>query len=63
MQLVYTNILSELMRPQPNAGALTWLEVREQASPLLTVSVVTVDEIMFGLSWRPPPRLYLRVQL
>ena len=26
-------------------------------NPRLTISVVTVDEIMFGLSWRPTARL------
>jgi predicted nucleic acid-binding protein len=53
MQLVDTNILSELMRPQPNAGVLAWLQGRERVNPRLTISVVTVDEIMFGLSWHP----------
>ena len=57
MQLVDTNILSELMRPQPNAGVLTWLQGRERVKPRLTISVVTVDEIMFGLSWHPTARL------
>ena len=46
MQLVDTNILSELMRAQ-----------REAVSPRLTISAVTVDEIMFGLSWHPTERL------
>jgi predicted nucleic acid-binding protein len=57
MQLVDTNILSELMRPQPNAGVLAWLLGRERVNPRLKVSVVTVDEIMFGLSWHPTSRL------
>jgi len=57
MQLVDTNILSELMRPQPNAGVLNWLQGRERVNPRLTISVVTVDEIMFGLSWHPTARL------
>ncbi|MBK7006466.1 MAG: type II toxin-antitoxin system VapC family toxin [Burkholderiales bacterium] len=57
MQLVDTNILSELMRPQPDAGVLAWLQGREAVSPRLTISAVTVDEIMFGLSWHPTERL------
>ncbi len=57
MQLVDTNILSELMRLQPDASVLAWLQGRERVNPRLTISVVTVDEIMFGLSWRPTARL------
>ena len=57
MQLVDTNILSELMRAQPDTGVLAWLQGREAVSPRLTISAVTVDEIMFGLSWHPTERL------
>ena len=57
MQLVDTNVLSELMRPRPDAGVLAWLQGRERVNPRLTISVVTVDEIMFGLSWHPTARL------
>ncbi len=57
MQLVDTNILSELMRPQPDAGVLAWLQGREAVNPRLTISAVTVDEIMFGLSGHPTARL------
>lgn len=57
MQLVDTNILSELMRAQPDHGVLAWLQGREAVNPRLTISAVTVDEIMFGLSWHPTARL------
>lgn len=57
MQLVDTNVLSELMRSQPNPGVLRWLQTRQFASPQLTISAVTVDEVMFGLSSRPTARL------
>ena len=57
MQLVDTNILSELMRAQPDAGVLAWLQRQELVNPRLTISVVTVDEIMYGLSWHPTERL------
>ncbi|MDI1246763.1 MAG: type II toxin-antitoxin system VapC family toxin [Rhodoferax sp.] len=57
MQLIDTNVLSELMRAQPDAGVLRWLDGRQRVNPRLTISVVSVDEIMFGLSWRPTERL------
>ena len=57
MQLVDTNVLSELMRQQPDAGVLGWLQGRQQLSPRLTVSVITIDEIAFGLTRRPNARL------
>ena len=53
MYLTDTNIVSELMRPRPEAGVLKWKDrVEESASPLV-VSAITVDEIVFGLQWRP----------
>lgn len=57
MQLIDTNILSELMRAQPDAGVLRWLQTRQGINPRLTISAVTVDEVMFGLSWHPTARL------
>jgi toxin FitB len=57
MQLVDTNVLSELVRQKPNLGVLQWLEVRQAVSPALRVSAVSVDEISFGISRRPTPRL------
>jgi predicted nucleic acid-binding protein len=52
-QLCDTNVLSELVRPRPNAGVVSWAE--KQA--VIAVSVVTVDELFFGLSWQPRPRI------
>ena len=57
MQLVDTNVLSELMRQQPDVGVLGWLQGRQQLSPRLTVSVITIDEIAFGMTRRPNARL------
>lgn len=57
MQLVDTNVLSELVRPQPDAGVLQWLRGREQLAPRLTLSAITVDEIVYGVSRRPSARL------
>src|SRR3954453_1380480 len=47
--LVDTNVLSEFVRPRPNRGVIAWAAEVERIS----VSVVTVEEISFGLSWKP----------
>jgi toxin FitB len=48
-----TNVLSELARPAPNEGVLSWAsQIR-----VIWLSVIVVDEISFGLSWRPNPRV------
>lgn len=45
MQLVDTNIVSDLLRPRPNAGVLQWATENGE----LAVSAISVDESMFGL--------------
>ena len=45
MQIVDTNVVSDLLRPRPNAGVLQW--TTEQHS--MAVSAISVDESMFGL--------------
>ena len=52
MYLVDTNIISELARPAPNAGVLAW------AGTVTTIilSVITLEEIFYGLTWKPSPR-------
>lgn len=45
MQLVDTNVVSELLRPRPNAGALQWAAEQHE----LAVSALSVDESIFGL--------------
>lgn len=45
MQLVDTNIVSDLLRPRPNAGVLQWATENRE----LAVSAISVDESMFGL--------------
>ncbi|HEV8239192.1 MAG TPA: type II toxin-antitoxin system VapC family toxin [Thermoanaerobaculia bacterium] len=48
--LVDTNVISELARRKPDPAVTTWAA----AVPLpLAVSVVTLEEIHFGLTWRP----------
>lgn len=49
--LLDTNVLSELIKPRPNAGVRTWFDQIERAS----VSVVTVEEIEYGFAWKPRP--------
>ncbi|HZL21222.1 MAG TPA: PIN domain-containing protein [Polyangia bacterium] len=52
-QLVDTNIFGELSRPRPNSGVLAWAaDVRQ-----IAVSVITVEEVSFGLSRRPIDRI------
>ncbi len=48
-----TNILSELARPLPNQGVIEW------AANVSTIylSVITVDEIYFGLTRRPNAKI------
>lgn len=53
MQLVDTNVIGEIARPKPNAGVLAWAE----GLTFLALSAVTVEEISFGLAWRPQPRV------
>jgi predicted nucleic acid-binding protein len=48
-----TNILSELVRPRPNAGVESW----SQGVSAITVSAITVEEIAFGLAWKPNARI------
>lgn len=48
-----TNIISELARSKPNDVVLLWLE----SVSTLTISVVTVEEIYFGLTAKPNIRI------
>lgn len=51
--LVDTNIISELCRLQPNAGVLEWAARVSR----LSISVISMDEIFFGLAWRQNSRV------
>ncbi len=53
MYLVDTNVVSELMRPAPDALVLHRLGHVAQLGGPLALSVITVDEIVFGLARRP----------
>jgi predicted nucleic acid-binding protein len=47
--LADTNVLSDLARPRPNPGVLAWSAELQRIS----ISAITIDEIAYGLSWRP----------
>jgi toxin FitB len=48
-----TNVLSELARPAPNPGVLAWAaEIK-----VVSISTITIDEVIFGLTLRPNARV------
>jgi len=51
--LADTRIVAELVRPRPNRGVLVWAD---QVSAL-NLSVVTLEEIHYGLSSKPNGRI------
>jgi predicted nucleic acid-binding protein len=52
-QLVDTNVLAEMARRRPNRGVLAWAA----ATTRIALSAITVEEIVYGLAWRPHPRI------
>ena len=48
-----TNVLSELTRPAPNSGVLAWAAETRNVS----ISAITIDEVIFGLTLRPNARV------
>ncbi len=50
-----TNIISKLARPRPNPGVTAW------ASTVFSIalSVISVEEIFYGLAWKPHPKILL----
>jgi toxin FitB len=51
--LVDTNVLSELSRREPDPSVLAWAATVEG----VWLSAVTVEEVRFGLVWRPNARV------
>jgi predicted nucleic acid-binding protein len=51
--LVDTNVISELVRRKPNPGVIAWAG----GVTRLAISVITLDQIHFGLAWRPNERV------
>jgi toxin FitB len=54
MIILDSNVLSELMRPQPEASVIAWLDRQPQTS--IWTTSVTVLEIRFGLQVMPTRR-------
>lgn len=53
MVLCDTNIISELARPRPNSGVQAWASTISS----IALSVISVEEIFYGLAWKPHPRI------
>ena len=53
--LVDTNVLSELARAEPHPRVAHW--AGGLALPI-AISAVTLEEIHFGLAWRPNPQIH-----
>ena len=51
--LVDTNVISELVRRDPNPGVLSWAD----SVSSVVISAVTVEEIFFGLARKPNQRI------
>jgi toxin FitB len=51
--LIDTNVLSELVRPKPDAKVLVWAKAQTH----FQLSVVTVEEVYYGLAWKPNERV------
>ncbi|WP_199310274.1 PIN domain-containing protein [Phormidium tenue] len=48
-----TNIISELARPRPNSGVIDW----SQNVTFIAISVITIEEITYGLTAKPNARI------
>jgi toxin FitB len=51
MIILDTNVLSELLRPSPEARVMAWLDEQPRAS--LFTSAVTQGEILYGIRLIP----------
>ena len=54
MILLDTNVVSEVMRPQPHPSVLAWLD--DQVAETLFLSSVTLAEMLFGIEVMPAGR-------
>jgi toxin FitB len=52
--LIDTNVISELTRPRPNPAVVRWAQVLDT----IVISVVTLDEVFFGLTLKPNARVH-----
>ena len=53
MHLVDTTVISELMRPRPHSGVTAWVSAQRR----IALSVVTIEEVSFGLQIRASVRM------
>jgi predicted nucleic acid-binding protein len=53
-----TNVLSELVRPHPQTSVLTFVSGISQ----ITISAITVEEVIYGLSAKPNLRIQAWVE-
>lgn len=51
MILLDTNVVSEAMKPEPDAGVRTWLD--DQAAETLFISSITIAELSYGVGALP----------
>ncbi len=51
--LIDTNVLSELIRPKPDANVSAWARTQTH----FQLSVITVEEVYYGLTWKPNERI------
>ena len=51
--LVDTNVISELARPAPSPAVTGWMSSLDE----LSISVITLDEVLFGLTLKPNLRV------
>ena len=58
--LLDTNVVSETVRPQPDAGVVRWLAERSPAELFLTA--VTIGELVHGIRRQTPSRLSDRLE-
>ncbi|WP_299881632.1 type II toxin-antitoxin system VapC family toxin [uncultured Cocleimonas sp.] len=61
MILLDTNIVSEMMRPDPNSNVISWLN--EQQTPQLFLSSITIAEVGYGLYVLPEGKRKQQLQL
>jgi predicted nucleic acid-binding protein len=52
-QLADTNVLAELVRRRPDRGVAAWAEKTHR----IAISVITIEEISYGLAWRSNQRI------
>ncbi|RZM82120.1 type II toxin-antitoxin system VapC family toxin [Leptolyngbya iicbica] len=48
-----TNVISELCKPQPDSGVIAW----SAEITTIAISVITLEEIIYGLSAKPNARI------